>query len=118
MTVTCSGCGLSFETAARTNTRCKRCRKVVNVERQHRHTSGHETDPLESGSGALDGYGPSPYLIGLGVGAAAAVALWHGLTMKPRPGTDPTLFRRSRFRWCVAGAVLVTLGGVIVSRGA
>ncbi|MDA8300240.1 MAG: hypothetical protein M0005_01550 [Actinomycetota bacterium] len=29
--VTCPACGLSFETAATTNTRCRRCRKVVNI---------------------------------------------------------------------------------------
>ena len=28
-TVTCPACGLSFETTATTNTRCRRCRKVV-----------------------------------------------------------------------------------------
>jgi hypothetical protein len=30
-TVTCPACGLSFETTASTNTRCRRCRKVVNI---------------------------------------------------------------------------------------
>ena len=30
-TITCSRCGYRFETAARTNTRCRRCRAVVRV---------------------------------------------------------------------------------------
>lgn len=32
-TVTCPACGLSFETAATTNTRCRRCRHVCEVGR-------------------------------------------------------------------------------------
>jgi predicted Zn-ribbon and HTH transcriptional regulator len=42
-TITCKRCGLSFETAATTNTRCRRCRTVVRVPaaaRTKEHTFG------------------------------------------------------------------------------
>lgn len=32
--ITCPSCGLSFETAATTNTRCRHCRRVVHVGRR------------------------------------------------------------------------------------
>jgi hypothetical protein len=42
-TVTCKRCGISFETEATTNTRCRRCRTVVRVPaaaRTSEHTVG------------------------------------------------------------------------------
>lgn len=44
-TVTCGRCGHSFETQARTNTRCRRCRTVVHVGR-----SGHRGMTASSGA--------------------------------------------------------------------
>ena len=43
VTITCPRCGFRFETAARTNTRCRRCRAVVRVTAAARHPneSGH-----------------------------------------------------------------------------
>ena len=45
-TITCKRCGLSFETEATTNTRCRRCRAVVRVPAAARNPSG-------SGSGSM-----------------------------------------------------------------
>ncbi len=39
-TLTCKRCGLSFETEATTNTRCRRCRAVVRVPVAARNPSG------------------------------------------------------------------------------
>jgi hypothetical protein len=39
-TITCKRCGLSFETDAKTNTRCRHCRAVVRVPATVRSTSG------------------------------------------------------------------------------
>jgi len=35
-TITCKHCGLSFETEARTNTRCRRCRAVLSIPSEQR----------------------------------------------------------------------------------
>jgi len=55
VTVTCPACGLSFETAATTNTRCRRCRKVVNIS-SHRRSFGPsigdaDEEPIEGAAG-------------------------------------------------------------------
>jgi hypothetical protein len=39
-TITCPRCGYRFETAARTNTRCRRCKTVVRVPAAARSTNG------------------------------------------------------------------------------
>ena len=39
-TITCKRCGLSFETEATTNTRCRRCRAVVRVPAAARNPNG------------------------------------------------------------------------------
>ena len=39
-TITCPRCGYRFETAARTNTRCRRCKAVVRVPAAARSTNG------------------------------------------------------------------------------
>ena len=39
-TITCPRCGYRFETAARTNTRCRRCKTVVRVSAAARSTYG------------------------------------------------------------------------------
>jgi hypothetical protein len=39
-TITCKRCGLSFETEATTNTRCRRCRAVVRVPASARTPNG------------------------------------------------------------------------------
>ncbi len=39
-TITCKRCGLSFETEATTNTRCRRCRTVVRVPAAARSPNG------------------------------------------------------------------------------
>jgi PHP family Zn ribbon phosphoesterase len=41
-TITCPRCGYRFETAARTNTRCRRCKTVVRVLAAARSTNGSE----------------------------------------------------------------------------
>lgn len=40
-TISCKRCGLSFETEAVTNTRCRRCRTVVRVPTAARTPGGH-----------------------------------------------------------------------------
>ncbi len=49
-TITCKRCGCSFETAATTNTRCRRCRTVVRVPASARTPNG-------SGSGREHNFG-------------------------------------------------------------
>lgn len=51
-TVTCPSCGLGFETAATTNTRCRRCRKVVRVGTG----PGRRTASLAEGTELDNGY--------------------------------------------------------------
>jgi hypothetical protein len=40
VTITCPRCGFRFETAARTNTRCRRCKTVVRVPAAARNPNG------------------------------------------------------------------------------
>jgi hypothetical protein len=40
VTITCPRCGFRFETAVRTNTRCRRCKTVVRVPAAARRTNG------------------------------------------------------------------------------
>jgi hypothetical protein len=42
-TITCKRCGLSFETEATTNTRCRSCRAVVRVPAAARYPNGSGT---------------------------------------------------------------------------
>jgi hypothetical protein len=42
--ITCKRCGLSFETEATTNTRCRSCRAVVRVPAAARNLNGSRTD--------------------------------------------------------------------------
>jgi hypothetical protein len=67
--VACPSCGLSFETAATTNTRCRRCRKVVNIGRTPRVPSTNRADhEYQEASG--DGWALAV------LGVAAAFIFW------------------------------------------
>ena len=77
-TITCPTCGLSFETSATTNTRCRRCRKVVNIGSSPRRAARAEPDddyyydeedePASGGAGGV--------LVALGAAAALGLGLW------------------------------------------
>ena len=54
-TITCQSCGLSFQTEATTNTRCRRCRTVVRVPAAARNPngSGHVSSTREHTFGVV-----------------------------------------------------------------
>ena len=98
--VTCPACGVGFETAATTNTRCRRCRKVVHIGSSPRRTARVELDDgyyYEEGEPASSGAGGALAL--LGVAAAVGLGLWWanrgtntpGEAQQPQPPTaeDP-----------------------------
>jgi hypothetical protein len=72
-TITCPGCGFEFETSAVTNTRCRRCRKVVNIGRTRRTQSTNPADDeyedAPSGAGWV--------VAALGVAVALGYWFWH-----------------------------------------
>jgi hypothetical protein len=111
--VTCNRCGLAFETAARTNTRCWRCRHVVNIGRT---PTGIELAPVRSDDPSEQVAEPglvSPLVVGLALAGGGLWCLWHGW---PLPGADmdSERIRRSRLRWGVDGAVLLVVGAGLV----
>ena len=72
-TISCPSCGFTFETAATTNTRCRRCRKVVRIgagqraARSYVDTADDEEEPSGGGAWAL-----------AALAAGAALAFWLG----------------------------------------
>jgi hypothetical protein len=107
-------CGLAFETAARTNTRCRRCRHVVNVGRSSRPTTAEPVREVDDGADELAGPESSPIVLGVGLAAAGAVCLWHGWRLGGDEAADPQRVRRARVRWCLAGAALAGAGVWVV----
>lgn len=75
-TVTCPRCGLAFETAAVTNTRCRRCRTVVQVgpRRAARPTAPTQAPPTVT-EGLDDEAAPPTALTGAVGDGTAGVAL-------------------------------------------
>lgn len=69
--ITCPSCGFGFETAATTNTRCRRCRKVVRVGPSRPAAAYAAEDEYEA-----EPAGAGWVLFALG--AAAAFAIWLG----------------------------------------
>ncbi len=65
-TITCRRCGLSFETEATTNTRCRRCRAVVRVPVAARNPSG-------SGAGSKGEHTFGVVLLGCGHPAVVVI---------------------------------------------
>ncbi len=120
-TVTCKRCGHNFPTEARTNTRCRRCRTVVNIGRPggagHPRTAASEAlyDGPGDPSDDRPGFAPAG-LVGIGLVGAGGFALWHGLMLRPIEDADPTAVRRTRLVWCCVGAVLLVTGVVVVVR--
>jgi hypothetical protein len=109
MTVRCRRCGHAFETAATTNTRCRQCRTVVNIGRTVARPveaagAPMTPDPADNSSGL------SPRVLGAGLGAVGAYALYRGISIRTAPNADRRAVRRSRLRWCVVGVVSLGTG--------
>lgn len=113
-TITCPACGLTFETQATTNTRCRRCRKVVNIGRSAT-SAGGSSDRLPA-SAPIDDVpsGASPVLIGTGLVGGGAWALWHG--WKAEPSSEDESTGAGRWLRCLVGASLVVLGVWVLTR--
>ena len=111
MQLTCPVCGLTFETQATTNTRCRRCRKVVNVGvRRSRPATFAVTrdDPSEDRGRTV---------LGGAVVTGGGAALWHGVTMRRASSVpDSSTGRGHAWLWCALGVVRV-VGGVLVVLG-
>jgi hypothetical protein len=85
--ITCPACGLSFETAATTNTRCRRCRKVVNIGSSPRRAARAELDDSyydEEDEPASGGAGGALAL--LGAAAALGLGFWWANRGANAPG--------------------------------
>lgn len=110
MLLTCPACGLSFETQASTNTRCRRCRKVINI--------GARRSPARVSASADDSSAQwSPTVIGVGLVAGGVGALWYGVKLKQVSRTDPDAFtgrEKAWLVWCFFGAALVASGSFVV----
>jgi len=99
-TLTCPRCGGSFETKAVTNTRCRQCRKVVQVPRSVDSTTSAsspsdidipslppEPDLLVTATNAApDG---TPYAVAVALGAVLVVALAIAVIRKARRRGHP-----------------------------
>lgn len=71
--IACPSCGFSFETAATTNTRCRRCGKVVRIGSSSRHTASY-ADARDLDREGSEGGG---WVLAL-LAAGAAFVLWLG----------------------------------------
>jgi hypothetical protein len=108
--LTCPACGLTFETQATTNTRCRRCRKVVNVGARNRPA------PVAAAPDDTSAQW-SPTLIGTGLAAGGAAALWYGVRMRRASlaaPDDTTTGRGRAWLWCAFGVVLFVAGVIVV----
>lgn len=113
VTITCPRCGLVFETNAVTNTRCRRCRHVVNIGRRSRSVEpGLSEDDQLSETGQA-GSALTGSVIGLGLVAAGAFGLWRGWHL-PTEGEDSETLRRRRRRWLVGSGLVAALGVTVV----
>jgi hypothetical protein len=112
MQVTCPVCGLTFETQATTNTRCRHCRKVINigVRRGRQELVAARGDTSEHWA---------PTVLGGALVAGGGYALWQGIKMwrTPVATTDPSSGRGNTWPlWCTFGALLVVAGIVVLFR--
>jgi DNA-directed RNA polymerase subunit RPC12/RpoP len=106
--VACSRCGLAFETRATTNTRCRRCRHVVNVRavNQRRQpdvscADGGRAITLDSAMVALP-------LLGVALVGVGAWLLWAGWCSRDdEDHAADSMHRRRR----------IALGGSIAAGG-
>jgi len=108
---TCNRCGLVFPTEARTNTRCRRRRHVVNIGRTPKATSA--PDDTYDGKKADLGLA-SPLVVGLALAGGGVWCLRHGWHLRPAEGADPERVRHSRLRCGLGRAVLVGAGVWVV----
>ena len=113
MQLTCPACGLTFETQATTNTRCRRCRKVVNVGAHSRPAASTFPGDDSDGPGV-----PDRVLIGGVLVAGGAYCFWHGFKMRRSSVTkaEPTGERSTWPLWCTFGALLVIVEVLVVVR--
>lgn len=91
-TATCPACGLSFETTATTNTRCRRCRKVVNIGRSRGAARVKRYEATSQEETPYEDYEPAPGGGGWGVLAllaGGALAVWLGSRSAKVPGAAP-----------------------------
>jgi DNA-directed RNA polymerase subunit RPC12/RpoP len=112
MELTCPDCGLTFETQATTNTRCRRCRKVVNIGsrrgRSERVTASDDASRQWSAR-----------LIGGGLVVGGVGALWHGVKVRQLSTNSPdgpTSLRNTWPLWCTFGVLLIVVGTFVVLR--
>lgn len=116
--VTCPKCGLTFETRAVTNTRCRRCRYVVNIGRRPaasspaRRSATPGTSPPQSASERPSESVPEAQepgtglaVVGFGLAGAGAFGLVHGRRMEAGP---------ARTRWLAGSVVPLVVGVVLV----
>lgn len=122
-TVTCKNSHYSFPTEARTNTRCRRCRTVVQVGRSEGRSQitgsrgGTANEPAGRPVAVTNGPVGIPVgLLGLPLGGAGVAPLWHGFRLEPADGADSEAVKRTRLWWYVIGGVLVAAGAVVVMR--
>ncbi len=104
MQLTCPACGLTFETEARTNTRCRRCRKVVSVARQAAARAPLGTSSVWSGEGVEQSGQTFTGAALIGLGASLIAHRWSA-----RPSEDMPLGLVG-WSWCALGAGLVVAG--------
>jgi DNA-directed RNA polymerase subunit RPC12/RpoP len=111
MEFTCPACGLTFDTQATTNTRCRGCRNVVNIgARSQSATSARRTSD------------DTPEVSGLIIGdvlmAGGVVAIWHGVNRGAASETsaDGSTSRSGTWLWCGVGGVPVGIGLYVLLR--
>jgi DNA-directed RNA polymerase subunit RPC12/RpoP len=111
MQLTCPACGLTFETEATTNTRCRRCRKVINIGAR-----GRPEASTDAGDNIVGFSGPT--LIGGVLVAGGVAALWHGVALRTPldAATDVSEGQAKAWLWwCAFGTVLVVVGVLVAS---
>jgi len=90
--------------------RCDNCRVASRAARaRQRAVASGQSEPSEA-------LGAGWALVGLLGVAGGGYALWHAVTMQRPAEGDVGAFRRTRWRWCVGGAVLVGAGVYAFSR--
>jgi hypothetical protein len=116
--VTCKHCDHTFETAARTNTRCRSCRRVVTISRFHSGpipAHGPIARPSETEKPSELAYTPAGAIVLVGAFViGGGFALYHGIGMKAPEGGDPHARRSERLMWIGGGAVSLLLGGALM----
>jgi len=109
MQITCPSCGLTFDTQATTNTRCRGCRKVVNIGARSRPTTSAAVDDEPSGFSVQ-------ILIGGALVAGGVAALVHGIAVRGASDAAADEPTKAWLWWCGFGVVLVVAGVFVVIR--